>query len=108
MEESTYTIFTYFDEDLGMEFELPYFDNVRGDDLRFKYKHQIHRAIYEAIIFLDTSPNYKTAPCFSVNDIIFELDHMSLPEKLESTLAYFIEIEEFEICAKLIIIQKRL
>ena len=98
----------YYDIILKETFNIPVFDEVTPKELREHYSDTVYRAMYEALQRLAARPDWNRVPCFQMNDILFEVDRDAYHEQLSNCLNYFTEIEEYEICADLVSLQKTL
>ena len=98
----------YQDEESGLEFEIPYFENIEGDDLIISYKDEVIRAIYSSLVWLGDNINYGLAPCFSLNGYLIEIESNNCEEQIDKAIEYFTSTEEYEKCVKLISLKKRL
>ena len=97
-----YKMITHHDIILGESFDLPLFDKMVTDlELLNDYSDVINNAIYESIIILADHPEWDVVPCFLTEDVVFDIKRDSFSEQLEPCLRYYIENEDFEICAHL-------
>jgi len=91
-------IITHKDPDTGKSWEIPFFEVDHPDDLRFLHRGDVYSAIKTGLVRMSENKLSKI-PCFSIDDLIFELNLESVGENLSMCISYYEEIEDYETCS---------
>jgi len=97
----------YYDKHSGETFNIPIY-NVEPYELKEKHNRSVYKAICVSINLLADRPDLNTMPCFQINDVIFEIDRSSYENNLKECITYFTSTEEYEICAKLVLLGNKM
>lgn len=98
----------YYDNDLEQNIKILKFeDNISQDKLEIIYKDELQRASFKALEMLSTT-SFEQVPCFMIQDNLFEIDRNQYEEHLLECLNYFTDIEDYELCDKLVSINEKL
>ena len=99
-----------FDEELGREFDILQFSmsDVKSEaELFTKHASEIFNEILKALVIAinDKLPH---VPCFAIEDAVLHAEHFEYQEKIDDCLQFFLESEQYEKCALIRELQKKL
>lgn len=102
----------HYDEDLGLEFEIPELDPTGHPDIpSFLEAHEaeVNEAILSAL-HTAVEMQLDWAPTFAVRGVseVFAIKQEEFPRQVQRLLEYYSELEEFELCVVLQQLQMQL